>query len=322
MVNQRQNYNQSVEITYEEYASQLLEKQKHYESMMVLMNQLYDAGKKKGVLSRLRYKLNKQVRNRIRQEEDAEDEQTYWKHRDEQIKELVTSKCSNCDLKPKHLKQLERKQEIKDELDQLKEKVDENDIAQQQDFVNRVQVLKVLGYIDENDVGLIKSRVARELQDNSSIYITEVLVENIMDGLKPSKVAGLLSGFVCQWKGSKDDHNFVDYDELPFDLGDAMKRTSQLVRRIIEEESNPSPLPFPRNPLRGRRRAQAVQVRPRLLPRLRVTTPPPIRLASTSGPRAAPSSRSARRSTSRKDRSSAPSSASRTSCAASRTATP
>lgn len=69
-------------------------------------------------------------------------------------------------------------------------------------FEGRLRVLKELNYIDENNLPLLKARVARELGD---IYICELLINNIMNNLEPAEIAGLLAGFVNQFKSKEDD---------------------------------------------------------------------------------------------------------------------
>ena len=50
----------------------------------------------------------------------------------------------------------------------------------------------MLGYIDENEVPLIKARVAREMA-SSDIFITEILCENLLNDLDAACLASLLS---------------------------------------------------------------------------------------------------------------------------------
>ena len=44
---------------------------------------------------------------------------------------------------------------------------------------------------------LLKSKIAKETPDND-IYLTEMLLDNVIDNLEPAETAALLSSFVCQ----------------------------------------------------------------------------------------------------------------------------
>lgn len=43
----------------------------------------------------------------------------------------------------------------------------------------------------------MKARVAREISDAASLYLTEILVENILEKLTSAEMATLLGSFVC-----------------------------------------------------------------------------------------------------------------------------
>ena len=63
-----------------------------------------------------------------------------------------------------------------------------------------MNVLKTLGYFDitNDNLPLVKARIAREIGAyEASLYITEVFIENILQGLTPQEIAALLSMFVC-----------------------------------------------------------------------------------------------------------------------------
>lgn len=70
------------------------------------------------------------------------------------------------------------------------------------------QVLKILGYIDENENVQLKGAVAREMS-NHELLITELLVKSCFTESPPEEVAALLSCMVFQQKN--DDANL----ELP-----------------------------------------------------------------------------------------------------------
>lgn len=95
------------------------------------------------------------------------------------------------------MKQLSKKEQLRIEMQQIKKQIAGNDAVNQNDFDNKLNVLKILGYVDLAGLPLIKARIARELMDQNSIYICEILVDNIMETLKPAEIAALMAAFVC-----------------------------------------------------------------------------------------------------------------------------
>jgi superfamily II RNA helicase len=98
-------------------------------------------------------------------------------------------------------------------MKELIKETDEEDLGLVDDFEARKDILKMLNYIDKDNVALIKgnkfiklcqtrflkiifnyhvARVAREISENE-IYLCEVLMENILDTLSPASLGAILS---------------------------------------------------------------------------------------------------------------------------------
>ncbi|KRX03094.1 P-loop containing nucleoside triphosphate hydrolase [Pseudocohnilembus persalinus] len=163
-------------------------------------------------------------------------------------KDFQNSKCHNCELLDKHIQQMQKRDQVKEELDQLLKDVDEDALYFRDNFDGRVQVLKHLKYIDDSNQPLIKASIGRELGDKS-IYMCELIVENIIGDLKPEEIAALLSGFVCQYKPRKgyDKKHLLDYinkEEDDFDeeqffspkFIQAAEQTYAICQKIAQQE--------------------------------------------------------------------------------------
>lgn len=67
------------------------------------------------------------------------------------------------------------------------------------EYIQRLEVLKALRYIDDTDTVKLKGRVACEISNNELI-ITELIFENVFSDLHPQEIAALLSCMVFEEK--------------------------------------------------------------------------------------------------------------------------
>ncbi|KAG8733097.1 hypothetical protein FRC11_008741, partial [Ceratobasidium sp. 423] len=68
------------------------------------------------------------------------------------------------------------------------------------DYEQRIQVLKDLRLIDENQTVLLKGRVACEINSVNELILTEVILDNMLAAYDPEEVVALLSCFLFQDK--------------------------------------------------------------------------------------------------------------------------
>ena len=57
-----------------------------------------------------------------------------------------------------------------------------------------MKLLKILGYTDEENLPLLKARLAKELEN---IYVSEIIVRGILDELDEAELAAILMCFVA-----------------------------------------------------------------------------------------------------------------------------
>ena len=64
-------------------------------------------------------------------------------------------------------------------------------------------VLEHLGYINSDKVVQLKGRVACEVNTCEELLLTEIVFENVLEGLDAFEIAGLLSALICQEKSEE-----------------------------------------------------------------------------------------------------------------------
>ena len=72
------------------------------------------------------------------------------------------------------------------------------------DYHQRIEVLKVLDFIDSDTVVKIKGRVACEINTADELVLTELIFQNFFNDYEPAEIVGLLSCFVFQEKSQSE----------------------------------------------------------------------------------------------------------------------
>lgn len=68
------------------------------------------------------------------------------------------------------------------------------------DYNQRVEVLRDLGFVDEEDRVSLKGKVACEIHSADELVLSECIFDNIFAGFEPEDIVALLSAFVFQEK--------------------------------------------------------------------------------------------------------------------------
>ncbi|GAB0092948.1 helicase SKI2W [Sergentomyia squamirostris] len=84
-------------------------------------------------------------------------------------------------------------------LQHLKYITSKDNMSLYPDYCNKLEVLREMRYIDEQNNVTMKGRVACEMGSNELI-LTEIIFRNIISNLDPAEIAALLSGLVFQAK--------------------------------------------------------------------------------------------------------------------------
>ncbi|XP_055904633.1 SKI2 subunit of superkiller complex protein [Eupeodes corollae] len=84
-------------------------------------------------------------------------------------------------------------------IEDLKFKNSTKNLSLYPDYCNKLEVLRALKYIDEQDEVTLKGKVACKMGQNE-LLITELILCNMFNDLEPAEIAALLSGLVFQAK--------------------------------------------------------------------------------------------------------------------------
>ncbi|GAA5900618.1 hypothetical protein JCM6882_000923 [Rhodosporidiobolus microsporus] len=89
---------------------------------------------------------------------------------------------------------------LEDKIAGLRMALSEQNLELLPDYEQRIDVLKELQFIDENQTVLLKGRVACEINSANELILTELILDNVFASYEPEEVVALLSGFIFQEK--------------------------------------------------------------------------------------------------------------------------
>lgn len=117
--------------------------------------------------------------------------------------QIDTAGISNVPNLELHFDQVFERHELERKRRDLKFHLSDESMALYPDYVNRVNVLKELGYIDSDDRVTLKGRVALDMGTHE-LLITELVYRNILTNLQPAEIAALLSALVFQQRTDEE----------------------------------------------------------------------------------------------------------------------
>lgn len=119
-----------------------------------------------------------------------------------QIKEKKSYSCPHFTL---HYNQLSEQDEIKTRIESLQKLISDENLELLPDYEQRLRVLEILGFIDENhNVGL-KGRVGCEINSGWELAITELILDNFLGDFEPEEIVALFSCFVYEGKTNDEE---------------------------------------------------------------------------------------------------------------------
>lgn len=122
---------------------------------------------------------------------------------DARVKVAEQAEHGNCLSCPKFLQHYTMQHDewlIKENITQLHQLMSDQNLQLLPDYEQRIQVLKRLGFIDENSRVELKGKVACEVHTADELVLTELVLENVLADYEPEEIVALLSAFVFQEK--------------------------------------------------------------------------------------------------------------------------
>ncbi|KAF2000089.1 antiviral helicase [Amniculicola lignicola CBS 123094] len=108
--------------------------------------------------------------------------------------------CMKCPDFLKHFAMEHDEWLIKDNIQQLRQLMSDQNLQLLPDYEQRISVLKDLGFIDEECRVELKGKVACEIHSADELVLTELILENVLAEYEPEEIVALLSAFVFQEK--------------------------------------------------------------------------------------------------------------------------
>ncbi|PYH47598.1 SKI complex RNA helicase subunit SKI2 [Aspergillus saccharolyticus JOP 1030-1] len=109
-------------------------------------------------------------------------------------------RCLQCPDFLKHFEMQHDEWQVKENISQLKQLMSDQNLALLPDYEQRIQVLKDLGFVDEQARVQLKGKVACEIHSSDELVLTELILENVLAEYEPEEIVALLSAFVFQEK--------------------------------------------------------------------------------------------------------------------------
>ncbi|KAJ5804965.1 hypothetical protein N7474_010852 [Penicillium riverlandense] len=100
----------------------------------------------------------------------------------------------------KHFEMQHDEWQVKENISQLKQLMSDQNLQLLPDYEQRIQVLRELGFVDEQSRVQLKGKVACEIHSADELVLTELILENVLAEFEPEEIVALLSAFVFQEK--------------------------------------------------------------------------------------------------------------------------
>ena len=142
-----------------------------------------------------------------------------------------TNPCHECLLRENHYLEYKSNKVILDELESNKKKISEENLKFFKEFQSRIQILKSLGYLDEENNLTLKGKAAREITSCDCLIVTELLFSNILDKLSIAETTAFLSCFIL----NSNQISFED-PEISEEFTKTIEELKKINSRINEQE--------------------------------------------------------------------------------------
>ncbi|KAL8694214.1 MAG: hypothetical protein Q9218_001101 [Villophora microphyllina] len=120
--------------------------------------------------------------------------------RQNRLRDTEAVHCIECSHFVQHFSMCHDEWLIKENIVQLRQLMSDQNLQLLPDYEQRIEVLKDLGFIDENSRVLLKGKVACEIHSADELVLTELILENALADFEAEEMVALLSAFVFQEK--------------------------------------------------------------------------------------------------------------------------
>eukprot|EP00917_Polyrhabdina_sp_WS-2016_P005028 GHVP01011519.1.p1 GENE.GHVP01011519.1~~GHVP01011519.1.p1 ORF type:complete len:549 (+),score=99.22 GHVP01011519.1:254-1900(+) len=111
-------------------------------------------------------------------------------------KKISSNKCHTCPLREEHFNLQVKTENLVKKIQELKFLIRNESLDLYPEMLKKIEVLKIRGFIDDQECVTMKGRVACELLTSDELTLVEVVFSGILKGLEPEELVSLLSCFV------------------------------------------------------------------------------------------------------------------------------
>ncbi|KAJ3407524.1 hypothetical protein HDV05_005390, partial [Chytridiales sp. JEL 0842] len=130
--------------------------------------------------------------------------QQWYKEKKSLMSQLAGFQCTKCPDLSEHYGLIHQENELKTQVAELAYNISDQNLELLPDYHQRIEVLKVLNFIDMAGTVQIKGRVACEINTADELILTELILENFLADYEPAEIVALLSCFVFQEKSQSE----------------------------------------------------------------------------------------------------------------------
>ncbi|KAK9354910.1 NUC185 domain-containing protein [Lipomyces doorenjongii] len=153
------------------------------------------------------------------------------KRRNELRVTIVKCQSLRCPQFIRHFTQIHEESLLKKNIAELKQVISDQNLELLPDYEQRIEVLKDLGFIDENLNVELKGRVACEINSGHELIMTELILENFLADYEPEEIVALLSCFIFQEKTQ------IEIGMVTPRLDEGRSKILQIATRVNEVQS-------------------------------------------------------------------------------------
>ncbi|KAK9463086.1 NUC185 domain-containing protein [Lipomyces oligophaga] len=113
---------------------------------------------------------------------------------------ISKANCLNCPNFIKHFVAFHEEALLRKDIQDLKNRISDQNLELLPDYMQRIDVLKDLAFIDQDMNVELKGKVACEVNSGHELIVTELILENFLAEYEPEEIAALLSCFVFDQK--------------------------------------------------------------------------------------------------------------------------
>ena len=126
--------------------------------------------------------------------------QEAYRERSQLLLQLHGFQCYKCPDLNQHYSMIHKERMLKSQLAELEHNLSDLNLDLLPDYHQRIDVLKLLGFVDHEAIVQVKGRVACEINTADELILTELILDNFFGDYEPAEIVALLSCFVFQEK--------------------------------------------------------------------------------------------------------------------------